>query len=153
MKIAIPVKTNNTNPAVSPMFGKAKWFAFVEDNQVAIVKNSVGGGQAVIRWFIESGVDTVIIQEMGATPYEMIKAHGGMKLYHSGDERIMLEELLAKFHANMLRELDEDAMQEIIAHHEGSHTHGDHNLHGDHRHHQIHHDHLTQWATTKGEKQ
>lgn len=153
MKIAIPVKTNNTNPAVSPMFGKAKWFAFVEEGKVTIEKNSVGGGQAVIGWFADAGVDTIIMQEMGATPYELIKAHGGMKLYHSGLERITLDDLLAKFHAHTLKELDEHTMQEIIAHHEGSHTHGDHDHHHHHDHHHAHHNHFTNWAAAKGDNQ
>ncbi len=31
MKIAIPVKMNKENTALAPLFGKAKWFAIVED--------------------------------------------------------------------------------------------------------------------------
>ncbi|MBD3789131.1 MAG: hypothetical protein IE885_01975 [Campylobacterales bacterium] len=54
MKIAIPVKTNKENPAVAPLFGKAKWFAFIEeDGKVTIEPNPIPDGQAVIRWFID----------------------------------------------------------------------------------------------------
>jgi len=137
MKIAIPVKTNRENPAVAPLFGKAKWFAFVEEGKVTIEKSSASGGHAVIEWFSQAGVDTIIMQEMGASPYEMIKEHGGIKIFHSGFERITLDEVLRRFDNQELSELDDDGMAKIIKHHEGSHSHGDHHLgegHGQHRH-------------------
>ena len=39
MKLAIPVKTNKENPAISPLFGKAKWFAFVNIDGKIEIKN------------------------------------------------------------------------------------------------------------------
>jgi len=130
MKIAIPVKTDRENPAVAPLFGKAKWFAFVEGEKITIERNNADGGQAVIAWLVQSGVDTIIMQEMGATPYEMIKAQGGIALYHSGFERVTLDEVLTKFKNGELPRLDDNKMAEIIKHHEGSHSHGDHHRHG-----------------------
>ena len=53
MKIAIPVKTNRENPAIAPLFGKAKWFAFVEDGEVSIEKNEAEGGVRVVDWLIK----------------------------------------------------------------------------------------------------
>ena len=137
MKIAIPVKTDRENPAVAPLFGKAKWFAFVEDGKISIEKSHADGGRAVIKWLTQAGVDTIIMQEMGTSPYEVIKAHGGIRLFHSGFERITLDEVLTKFDKRELPELDDDSMAEIIKHHEGSHTHGDHHHgegHGYHHH-------------------
>ncbi|MEA3418896.1 MAG: NifB/NifX family molybdenum-iron cluster-binding protein [Campylobacterota bacterium] len=125
MKLVIPVKMNKENSAVAPLFGKAKWFAFVEDGKVMIEKNPVQGGAAVIKWFTEQNVEAIIFQEMGTTPYEMIKTEGGMKLYHAGYDRILLDELLQKFNKGELVELDDTKMAEIIKSHEGSHTHGD----------------------------
>jgi hypothetical protein len=61
---------------------------------------------------------------MGATPYEIIKTEGGMKLYHAGYDRILLDELLRKYQDGRLVELDDTKMAEIIKKHEGSHTHG-----------------------------
>ena len=135
MKIAIPVKTNRENPAVAPLFGKAKWFAFVEGGKLTIEKSNANGGHAVIEWFSQVGVDTIIMQEMGASPYEMIRAHGGIKIFHSGFERITLDEVLTKFNNHELPELDDDSMAKIIKHHEGSHSHGDHHQGEGHRHH------------------
>jgi predicted Fe-Mo cluster-binding NifX family protein len=135
MKIAIPVKTDRENPAVAPLFGKAKWFAFIEDGKVSIERNNADGGQAVVTWFVQSGVDTVIMQEMGTLPYEMIKSRGGITLYHSGFERTTLDEVLIKFNNGELLQLDDKRMAEIIRHHEGSHSHGAHHYHGKSHHH------------------
>ena len=48
--IAIPVKINKENTAVSTLFGKAKYFAFIENNKIEIVKNEQSGGKAVANW-------------------------------------------------------------------------------------------------------
>ena len=48
MKTAIPVKANKENPAVAPLFGKAKWFAVVKNGKATIEKNPAQGGRAVI---------------------------------------------------------------------------------------------------------
>lgn len=135
MKIAIPVKTNKENPVVSPLFGKAKWFAFIEeDGKVTIESNPIPDGQAVIRWFIDKNVDIVIMQEMGINPYRKIKEHGGIRLYHSGFERITLDEVLKAFHNGQLPLLDDAMMTQIIKHHESRHTHHGHG-HEHHHHH------------------
>ena len=139
MKIAIPVKMNKANPAVAPLFGKAKWFAFVEKESVTIMENPAKGGKAVIEWFANEGVDTIIMQEMGVSPYEMIQTHGGMSLYHSGYERILLSDLIVKFADGELDMLNDTHMKEIIKQHESRHAHGDHH-HGE-GHHEHHHHH------------
>lgn len=143
MKIAIPVKTNRENPAVSPLFGKAKWFAFVEDGKIEIKKSEAQGGHAVIAWFISEGVDKIIMQEMGVNPYEMIKSYGGINIYHSGFERIVLSDALVKLNKGELPLLDDVKMQEIIAHHESKHSHDDHQHQGNGTgaHHGHHHHH------------
>ena len=126
MKIAIPVKMNKENAPVAPLFGKAKWFAIVEDGQVNIVENPAKGGQAVIEWLANSKVDTILLQEMGKSPYAKVQSYGNITLYHTGFERILLDDLLQKFKAKTLTLLDENEMQKIIAHHEikhPSHTH------------------------------
>ncbi|WP_419676112.1 hypothetical protein ACN2CX_05120 [Aliarcobacter butzleri] len=37
--IAIPVKTDKEDTAVSTLFGKAKYFALIDNNKINIVKN------------------------------------------------------------------------------------------------------------------
>ncbi len=126
MKIAIPVKMNKENAPVAPLFGKAKWFAIVEDDQVNIVENPAKGGQAVIEWLAQINVDTIFLQEMGKSPYAKVRSYGNITLYHTGFERVLLDEVLEKFKVNALPFLDETAMAEVIAHHEirhPAHTH------------------------------
>ena len=125
MKIAIPVKLNRENPPVAPLFGKAKWFAIVEDANVIIEKNPVQGGKAVVEWLASIGVNAIIFQEMGITPYEMIKEVGTMDLFHAGYERILLNDVLEKFDANILIEIDDINIGSILKHHEGEHSHGE----------------------------
>jgi len=129
MKIAIPVKMNKDNSAIAPLFGKAKWFAIIEDGKINIEQNPVEGGRAVIEWFNEIGVETIIMQEMGEGPYSVIQKLGTMKVYHSGFDRILLDDVLKKFEENTLPLLDDAGMAKIIAHHEVRHSHDDHHHH------------------------
>lgn len=126
MKIAIPVKMNKENSAIAPLFGKAKWFAIVEEGNVSIASNQCDGGQAVIDWLANIKVDTIILQEMGMNPYKKVQAYGNIKLYHTGFERILLDEVLEKFNNNTLALLDESKMAEVIQHHEKRHPAHDH---------------------------
>jgi len=136
MKIAIPVKMDRENPPIAPLFGKAKWFAIMEDGMITVEQNPADGGRAVIEWFREIGVDTIIMQEMGQGPYSVIQKLGTMKLYHSGFERILLDDVLKKFEENALTLLDDAGMAKITAHHEEKHPHDHHHGHGhDHHHH------------------
>ncbi len=137
MKIAIPVKMNKINSAIAPLFGKAKWFAIVEDGKISIEQNHVEGGRAVIEWLNQINVDTIIMQEMGEGPYAVIKKLGTIKVYHSGFDRILLADVLKKFEENALPLLDDAGMAKIIEHHEVRHSHdGHHHDHGhDHHHH------------------
>ena len=123
MKIAIPVKMKKESTALAPLFGKAKWIAFVEDGTINIVPNATHGGRAVVEWFAREGVDTVIFQEMGVTPYEMIKSIGNITLFHAGHERVLLDEVLTKFNANQLALIDDTNITDILAHHEKKHPH------------------------------
>ncbi len=124
MKIAIPVKMKKEDPPLAPLFGKAKWFALIDGENVKIMENPAQGGRAVIEWFASQGVDTIIFQEMGIAPYEMIREVGNMNLFHAGYERILLNDVLAKFNAGELPGIDDSNIGEIIAHHEGKHSHG-----------------------------
>jgi len=130
MRLAIPVKTNKENPAVAPLFGKAKYFAIVEDGKVEILKNEQSGGQAVIKWLYDLGVDTILMEQLGANPYEAIKSLD-IDLFHTGFDRILLDDLLVKFNNDQLELIDDTNIDKIIQHHEKKHPAHDH----DHDHH------------------
>ncbi len=124
MKLVIPVKTNKENPAVSPLFGKAKWFAFVDkDGNIEIKKNEENGGGDVIRWFVSENVEAIVFDQMGSTPYNMIKEVGNITLFHSGYERILLNDVIQKFKNDNLTIIDDTNIEDIIKNHEATHTH------------------------------
>ena len=129
MKLAIPIKTNKENPAIAPLFGKAKWFAIVENDNISIIPNNQSGGMAVIELFHEMKIDALLIQEMGVSPYAKVKEYGDMTLYHTGFERILLDDVLEKFRNNELKLLDDTNMDEIIKHHEKRHPQHEHGHH------------------------
>jgi len=116
MKIVVPVKTNKENPAVSPLFGKAKWFAFIDqDGNIDIRQNQAHGGGEVIRWFLNEGVDVVVFQKMGGTPYKMLSQIPNMTLFHSGYDRIVLSDLIQKLKDNKLQKVDDSNINEIMS--------------------------------------
>ena len=124
MKLAIPIKMNKEDSAVAPLFGKAKWFAIVENEEVTIIPNNQTGGQAVMELLNEMKIDALLIQEMGVSPYAKAKELG-MMLYHTGFERILLSDVLEKFKNNDLEILDDTNMDNIIKHHEKRHPRHD----------------------------
>ena len=121
MRLAIPVKMDKDNPPIAPLFGKAKWFAIIKDEEIKIIPNNQSGGQAVIEWLYEMKIDAILIQEMGISPYEKVKEYGTMTLYHTGFERILLSDVLEKFKNNDLEILDDTNIDKIIKHHEKRH--------------------------------
>jgi predicted Fe-Mo cluster-binding NifX family protein len=126
MKLAIPVKLNRDNPPIAPLFGKAKWFAIVDGDNIEIVPNNQHGGRAVIEWLYSMGVEALLIQEMGIVPYEMIKELGTMTVYHVGFDRILLNEALEKFKRDELELLDDTNIDKILKHHERKHRNRGH---------------------------
>lgn len=135
-KIAVPVKTNREAPAIAPLFGKAKWFAIIEDDKIEIIQNPCHGGTEVAQWLINQGVTTVLFQEMGDGPYGVFQNAAEVVLYHTGFERTTLSEALEAYNNKTLKAADEAVMEKVIAHHESKHDHGHHG-----HHHHGHHDH------------
>jgi predicted Fe-Mo cluster-binding NifX family protein len=94
--IAIPVKTNKENTAVSTLFGKAKYFAFIENNKIEILKNEQTGGQGVVNWLKSKNVDTLITSHMGERPFSAL-LNNSIKVYFAGDERIEVTDVMIKY--------------------------------------------------------
>lgn len=126
--LAVAVKTGKENTAVSPLFGKAKFFAFYDGNNITIEKNEVGDGKAVIDWFVQKGVDTIIVKEMGSNPYKALQKYN-IKLLYAGDERIEVADIVKQYEAGELQPLNDMQMQTIINKHERHHTHDDGHSH------------------------
>lgn len=94
--IAIPVKTNKENTAVSTLFGKAKYFAFIENNKIEILKNEQMGGRAVANWLKSKNVEVLITSHLGEKPFETL-LNKGLKVYFASDERIELKDVMIKY--------------------------------------------------------
>ncbi len=122
MKVAVPVKTKRDNPAVAPLFGKAKYFAIVTNNNITIEKNPFQNGTDVVLWLNSLGVESLLIQEIGYKPYQLIQELG-MRLYYVGEKRIELNEVIQKLNSGELQALNEEEIEKIIKHHEKKHSH------------------------------
>lgn len=126
--IAMPIKTNHQNSALAPLFGKAKFFAFVDnDGKISIEENNVSGGVHVARAFQEKGVTTLVTAHLGEKPFHALM-QAGIQVYFAGDERITVEEAYSKFKEGALVPVDITNYMAVL----GEENHGGH--HHEHGH-------------------
>ena len=138
--IAIPVKTDKPDTAVAPLFGKAKWFALVDDEGIVTFwRNELGSGRAVVDHFGAQGVTTVIFQEMGGNPF-MLLGRAGIACYHAGAGRIVLNDLLDALRAGTLQRVTTANMDDFVeqGRQHAQHDHGAHGHHHEHEHEHAH---------------
>ncbi|WP_321467725.1 NifB/NifX family molybdenum-iron cluster-binding protein [Halarcobacter sp.] len=136
--ITFPVKTDKENAAVSPLFGKAKYFAFYDGKDLRVEKNPYEKGSQLVNWFLEKGVDKIVIKEMGSKPFNKV-IQTNIKVLFAGEGRVTTNDVIKSFDENLLKELSPDELKNIIKEHEsnkessscGSHSH-DHNHNHDH---------------------
>jgi predicted Fe-Mo cluster-binding NifX family protein len=132
--IAIPVKTNKENPAVSTLFGKSKWFAFVDDNgSISIEANTTDSGREVVENMINKGVSKLVFHHMGGNPF-MLLQKGNIECYHDGGERILLSDALTKLKENKFIKVDGSNMAEYIEQGNMHNGGGKHQQDHDHHH-------------------
>ncbi len=113
--IAVPIKLNKEDSAVAPLFGKAKWFAFAnEEGEITIEKNEDKKGSAVVTWLLEKGVNALLMQRMSESPYKMIQEEGSISIFYVGNERIELKDALQKYVDESLIIVDDSNAHEII---------------------------------------
>jgi len=74
--IALPIKKNDPDAALAPLFGKAKYFALSQDEAITLWKNSDQSGTAVVEHLLDAGIDTVLFVKMGANPFLMLRQAG-----------------------------------------------------------------------------
>ena len=113
--IAAPIKTDKYDAAVAPLFGKAKWFAFIDKNDnITIEKNELKNGLGVVEWLLEKGVSSLLIQNISQMPYEYIQKDGRITIFHVGSDRIELGEAVKKYIDESLVIIDDSNADEII---------------------------------------
>jgi predicted Fe-Mo cluster-binding NifX family protein len=134
--IAIPVKTNKENPVVSTLFGKSKWFAYVDGENITIEANKTDSGREVVENMISRGVTSLVFHHMGGNPF-MLLQKGHIECFHDGGERIFLNDIIEKLSKGELTKVDGSNMADFIEQgnmHNGGGNHN-HKHHGDSHHH------------------
>jgi predicted Fe-Mo cluster-binding NifX family protein len=111
--IAIPVKTDKENPALTTLFGKAKWFAFVDGDKITIEKNEIQSGRAVVEDFVAKGVTKIVFSHMGGNPF-MLLQKAKIECFHSGEERILLDDVIVKLKSDKLTKVDGVNMADFV---------------------------------------
>ena len=135
--IAIPVKTDKENPAVTTLFGKAKWFAIVDGDKITIEKNDINSGRAVVEYLISKGVTKLIFNHMGGNPF-MLLQKAKIECFYSGKERILLSDVLSKLENDSLVKVDGNNMADYVEqgnmHNGGGDKDHNHEHEHDHKH-------------------
>jgi len=112
--IAVPVKTNKENPVVSTLFGKSKWFAFIDQKgNISIEANKTDNGREVVQNLLNKGVNQLIFRHMGGNPF-MLLQKGTIECYYDGGERIFLDEILQLLKDKKLVKVDAYNMGKFI---------------------------------------
>ena len=112
--IVIPVKTNKENPPVSTLFGKSKWFAFIDENEnITIESNETQSGREVVENMINKGVTKLVFHHMGGNPFLLLQK-AKIECFHDGGKRILLNDLLVQLKENKLKKVDSLNMADYI---------------------------------------
>ena len=122
--IAVPIKMNRVDSAVSPLFGKAKYFAIANKGEIEILKNVCHGGNQVAMWLHSLGVKKLLVSHMGTNPFAKLTQFG-IESYFVGEERILLKEALVAYADGDLVRVDKGNFDTIFPPHEHSHSHGE----------------------------
>ena len=132
--IAIPVKTDKQDSAVAPLFGKAKWFALIDEaGRVSFWKNDLQSGREVVKHFVESGVTKVIFQDMGGNPF-MLLDRAGIACYHAGEGRVLFEKAVQAVREGGLTRVTAENMSDYVETSQ-KHSSGEHRHEHEHEHH------------------
>ncbi len=124
MKLAVPVKFGRENSPVSPLFGHAKYFAFIDEDEIEVVPNEYDGGMDVVHWLLHRGTGAVIVQHIGKKPFEALQQKG-IQVWYAGEGRIELSEALQRLQEGKLLRIDSTNIDQF-ARHNHHHHHGEH---------------------------
>lgn len=93
----MPVKMNREDPPLTTVFGKAKWFAFVDETgRIEIRENPyAGSGAKTVAWLIVEGADRIVTQHIGGHPFMMFQ-NAGVSVCYPGEGRITVSEAMQR---------------------------------------------------------
>ena len=122
MKVAMPVKTAKADTVLSPFFGHAKYFAFIEEGKRRIVSNPHDGGVSVAEWLLDEGVDLVITQHIGLKPFALL-AYNGVQCFYPGEGRITIDDAIDLLQRGHCEPITEQNIDKFIRHNHNHHHH------------------------------
>lgn len=105
MTVTMPLNSASTDASVAPHFAEAKYFAFATDETKPVVESiEEEGGRDIARSLIAHDVDVVITSELDMNPFVLLKSYG-LKIFATPNEKMTMEDALAKLHNNELTEV------------------------------------------------
>jgi predicted Fe-Mo cluster-binding NifX family protein len=94
--IAIPIKSEEENSNLSEEFGKAKFFALINNNKIEILKNEQEDPEATANWLKDKNVNILISSHVKEKTFYSLKDNG-IKVYFSEKNKIKIDEVLLKY--------------------------------------------------------
>ena len=94
--IAIPVKSEEENSNLLEEFGKAEYFAFINNNKIEILKNEQKDTQEIANWLKDKNVNILISSALKENTFYTLK-NNGIKVYCSQGNKIKIDEVLLKY--------------------------------------------------------
>lgn len=125
--IALPVQSNSVDSEVAPLFGKAEWFAFIDDDRkVVFWKNALKSGREVVEHFKTLGVQDVIFQNMDTDQFNLLE-QAGITCHHTGRGQVLCAEAIVFFRYQKLVKVTTNNVYRYVEqsheHCNGSHLH------------------------------
>jgi|GEM_PF-6748922 len=111
--IAIPVKIKKENCSISTLFGKAEYFALINNNLIEIVKNEQTSGKAVANWLKSINVNILITSNMKEKSFEILLNHN-IQVYFTKNKKSDINEILLQYADGELPILDYEIFQIIF---------------------------------------
>lgn len=106
--IAIPVKIKKETCSVSTLFGKAKYFALINNNIIEIVKNEQTSGKAVAAWLKSKNVNILITSHMREKPFASL-LNDNIQVYLAKDKEVEINKILLQYADGELPILDKES--------------------------------------------
>jgi predicted Fe-Mo cluster-binding NifX family protein len=130
--IAIPARVRDGEVLLTTIFGRSVQLALINDEgQVEVRENPLDSGVELADWLVAQGVKTLVIRNMGANPYLVLR-QGGVKVFVTPKNRAPITEILEDLNSGKLVEVTPDNMADYLraGQHRHDHEHGDGSGHG-----------------------
>jgi len=111
----MPVKMGKEEVLISPLFGHAKHFAFVDKEGIEIIKNPHDGGAEVAQWLIDEGVQAILTHHIGIKPFTIL-TQAGIACYYVGEGKVHIEEAVEAFKRGDLLQITDENVHLFTKH-------------------------------------